>query len=893
MRHLILALTGLLIIGTAIASEPVQRTLTFEDRVDAQRAIEQVYWNHRIWPKENPGAKPPLSTVMSDDAIRAKVEDDLKKSNALEKWWQRPISGEQLQAEMDRMAKNTRDSAVLRELYRALGNDPFVIAETLARQTLADRLLHNWYANDTRFHGVLKTKALAALASCNNVGCMRSMGGQYFETTWKRGQEDSAFRSDERPGSHVVRLDAEEWKGQVELLAREFRTDSGALATQTLSGLQESEESFHVTAIVAQGSDELTTANVAWTKESFANWWGAAATTLDVSLATPAKAYSLAAPLADGCVVDTWSPTSVWIEPRANHTAVWTGTEMIIWGGESFGSSVFPLNTGGRYNPATDSWVPTSTGPNAPEPNQNQTAVWTGTEMIVWGYSGGRYNPATDSWTRTSTGANYPGGREQHTAVWTGTEMIVWGGIGGHYFNSGGRYDPVTDSWMATSTGPFVPDARVADTAVWTGTEMIVWGGRNGSQFFNTGGRYNPVTDTWVAISTGAFVPVARIAHTAVWTGTEMIVWGGLASDTMTSFNTGGRYSPASDSWLATSVGPNVPSARRYHTAVWTGTEMIVWGGAGGGGTGGRYDPSSDSWASTSTGANLPLSRKNHTAVWTGSEMIVWGGISGSTISSYLNTGGRYDPSNDAWVPTSTESIVPAPRFGNTTLWTGSEMIVWGGQVGETVVNTGSRYNPATDSWIATQTGANVPDARENHVAVWTGTEMIVWGGNAGLYLNSGGRYDPAGDSWMPTSTGLLVPEARTGHTAVWTGNEMIVWGGRDASHSFNTGGRYDPSSDGWLSTTTGANAPTGRQDHTAVWTGTEMIVWGGVAGGLTLNTGGRYDPSADSWASTSTGANVPSAREYHTAVWTGSEMLVWGGFTGATWLNTGGRYDP
>src|SRR2546426_7848992 len=67
------------------------RGLSFEERVAAQRAIEQVYWNHRIWPRD-PGSKPVLSAVMTDEAIRAKVEDYLKESNALETWWHRPIT---------------------------------------------------------------------------------------------------------------------------------------------------------------------------------------------------------------------------------------------------------------------------------------------------------------------------------------------------------------------------------------------------------------------------------------------------------------------------------------------------------------------------------------------------------------------------------------------------------------------------------------------------------------------------------------------------------------------------------------------------------------------------------------------------------------------------------
>src|SRR5205809_4586355 len=123
--------------------------------------------------------------------------------------------------------------------------------------------------------------------------------------------------------------------------------------------------------------------------------------------------------------------------------------------------------------------------------------------MSVWGRfgvccclnTGGRYNPGTDSWTATST-TSAPVARYFHTAVWTGTEMIVWGGgaSGPTYLNTGGRYNPTTDSWTATSAAN-APNARASHTAVWTGTEMIVWGGGLNGNFFNTGGRYNPGTD--------------------------------------------------------------------------------------------------------------------------------------------------------------------------------------------------------------------------------------------------------------------------------------------------------------------------------------------------------------------------------------------------------------
>src|SRR5206468_11698149 len=83
-------------------------TLSFAGRVAYQRAIEDVYWRHRIWPKERPDHRPSIDAVMSQAQLEKKVADYLRKSQALEDYWQRPITAEQLQAEMDRMARNTK-----------------------------------------------------------------------------------------------------------------------------------------------------------------------------------------------------------------------------------------------------------------------------------------------------------------------------------------------------------------------------------------------------------------------------------------------------------------------------------------------------------------------------------------------------------------------------------------------------------------------------------------------------------------------------------------------------------------------------------------------------------------------------------------------------------------
>jgi N-acetylneuraminic acid mutarotase len=189
------------------------------------------------------------------------------------------------------------------------------------------------------------------------------------------------------------------------------------------------------------------------------------------------------------------------LAPRYFHSAAWTGTEMIIWGGLFSDHSTYyaPLDSGGKYNPSTNSWVLTSTT-NAPSIRYSHTAVWTGTQMIVWGgypytNTGGRYDPAADSWTATST-TGAPFARDYHIAVWTGDEMIVWGGqgSGNSYFNTGGRYNPVADSWIATSTSG-APAGSWDLGAVWTGDEMIVWGGEyydGGVYYRNTGGIYYP-----------------------------------------------------------------------------------------------------------------------------------------------------------------------------------------------------------------------------------------------------------------------------------------------------------------------------------------------------------------------------------------------------------------
>src|ERR1019366_5244801 len=153
----------------------------------------------------------------------------------------------------------------------------------------------------------------------------------------------------------------------------------------------------------------------------------------------------------------------------------------------------------------------------------------------------------------------------------------------------------------------------------------------------------------------------------------------------------------------------------------------------------------------------------------------------GSHADAHLNTGGRYDPSADSWRTITTKGA-PSKRCWHTLVWTGKEMIVWGGANTTKVLGDGGRYNPARDSWRPISTDG-APCSRLGHVAVWTGKEMIVWGGTTrerdaqSVYFENGARYDPEADAWRPIST-IGAPKGRVSTFAVWTGTEMVIWGG-------------------------------------------------------------------------------------------------------------------
>ena len=179
---------------------------------------------------------------------------------------------------------------------------------------------------------------------------------------------------------------------------------------------------------------------------------------------------------------------------------------------------------------------------------------------------------------------------------------------------------------------------------------------------------------------------------------------------------------------------------------------------------------------------------------------------------------------------------------GHSTVWTGSELLVWGGDDLNADKNMprGMRYMPGTRKTTPISI-VGAPSARRNHLALWIGSEMIIWGGISSNYDATGGYsdqeekngaiYTPSSDSWRKMSI-AGAPDSRNRCSVLWTGKEMIIWGGERNIYGrvewFNTGSIYDPSLDKWRQVST-RDAPVERSGHLAIWTGSEMIIWGGL----------------------------------------------------------------
>ena len=283
--------------------------------------------------------------------------------------------------------------------------------------------------------------------------------------------------------------------------------------------------------------------------------------------------------------------------PRFETEAFWTGSEMVVFGGTSVDGDI--LADGAVWNAASNTWRPLPASPLGVR--DGAVVAWAGDRLVIWAGaalipsddpdSGGEYEmrndgaayvPATDTWVPVAAAPIPP--RSGADSVWTGTHLVVTGGSRegeDDDRNDGAALDPATGAWSAIAARP-APGAcggEVPCGGVWTGTMAV---------FPTAGLAYHPAGDRWSAVAPypagGGFVA----GETTVWTGQRLMVWGtpSASGDPDGAADENGdreappvawSYDPEGNGWRQFPAGPL--SGRTYHTAVWTGQDMLVWGG--------------------------------------------------------------------------------------------------------------------------------------------------------------------------------------------------------------------------------------------------------------------------------------------------------------------------
>jgi hypothetical protein len=139
----------------------------------------------------------------------------------------------------------------------------------------------------------------------------------------------------------------------------------------------------------------------------------------------------------------------------------------------------------------------------------------------------------------------------------------------------------VANAW--TTIAPLagtMPSARdwMANVAVnGTGPQIQMFGGVNASNAsVGDGTTYDDRTRTWTTIPTATGLANPTRDRPTAWSANgALYVFGGFDETTNASFNTGLVYAGG---WSAMPT-LNAPSARARASAVWTGSDAIVWGG--------------------------------------------------------------------------------------------------------------------------------------------------------------------------------------------------------------------------------------------------------------------------------------------------------------------------
>jgi hypothetical protein len=311
----------------------------------------------------------------------------------------------------------------------------------------------------------------------------------------------------------------------------------------------------------------------------------------------------------------------------------------------------------------------------------------------------------------------------------------------------------------------------------------------------------------------------------ALWTGKEILliklVVAGMGKPEQRITAEGAAYNPATRSWRKLPVlrSLETDAGERDIRVVWTGSEALVAGVVHG-----AYNPATNRWRRIATPTNDHAGSAAF-SVWTGRQLLVWGG---GCCSNNSADGAAYTLETDTW-----RELPPSPlpaRQETDAVWTGKELIIVGGQEAEgRAFADAAAYNPTTRSWRRLPP---MPAPRSDATVTWTGKEILVVGGRVGGQSTPcacGVAFDPAANRWRSLPA-MEVGRAR--HAAAWTGRLLLVWGGETGRPPFVVapprGVVFDPVRNRWSPM---PKSPlSGRTSPAVVWTGNRLIVWGGWA---------------------------------------------------------------
>lgn len=307
------------------------------------------------------------------------------------------------------------------------------------------------------------------------------------------------------------------------------------------------------------------------------------------------------------------------------------------------------------------------------------------------------------------------------------------------------------------------------------------------------------------------------------------------------------------------------------------------------------YDPATNTWTLVTAIANAPSPRWGAWAVWTGTEILVFGGT--DTTGAALQSGATHDPVAAQWSPIANDSVGHVGPVGGAS---STQAVFWGGWgTGSSLVASAERYNVSTNYWQAAPTASPAPGAVLDAAWAFTGANLYIFGGLTGgtTRTNLASSYSLTTNTWTALTAG---PSARSGAFGAWDTLVFFVWAGRDNTTVRNDGYFYYG---GTWTAMGGTGAPTARQapQRNTGWAfvlaaGNIVFLGGLDTNGNALMDGARYDSGLTSGGASWTPVPAwPSgeAHLYSVAAYAGGEVLVWGGVNGTQVTATGDRWAP